>query len=80
MLKCKYCGYKFTRKSTKTIHENTCPYKNVKIGYKLCKNCGKEYPTSFFNKEMRKYDSINSYCKNCTRQYNTTWKLDFSEV
>lgn len=80
MFQCEYCGHDFTTHNHKVMHENECPYNGAKVGFKFCKACGNEVILTGFNRDMTRYDNLNSQCKKCTRLYRNNWATDFSNV
>ena len=40
---------------------------------KVCSKCGRELPTSEFNKDKKAKDGLQRYCKECQKQYKSKW-------
>lgn len=73
MFQCKYCDHSFTTHNHKIMHENGCPYKGAKLGYKFCKVCGNEIQLKNFNVCNARFDNLNGQCKECTKAYHKSW-------
>lgn len=73
MYYCKYCNSSFTTHNHKIMHEEDCPYKGAKEGYKRCKKCGKEKLLGGFNICNARYDGLNGHCRECTQIYYKNW-------
>jgi hypothetical protein len=58
------------------MHENECPYRGAKPGYKFCKTCNKELQLENYNVSNARYDNLNSQCKLCTREYHRRWAMN----
>lgn len=73
MYHCKYCNHSFTTHNHKIMHENECPYRGTKIGYKFCNVCNDEVLLKNFSKSKARYDNLNGQCKECAKAYYKKW-------